>query len=161
VTVTMHTVLAAAGHQAATQHAALSKGGTVTISIGVLGAVIGFLSWWNGGTSTIGGASWLVAGMGGGGFVASAKRLLDLSTQGLDALMSAKGSAVTLTVGVSVIALVFGIISLMSWSTTWTGAISWGLAGLSGGGILGAIVMALFTYGVTFAIAIISRLAAS
>ncbi len=157
----MNTILAAAGHQAATQHAAFSKGGTVTISIGVIGAVIGFLSWWNGGSSTTGAASWLVAGMGSGGIVASLKKLLELSAQGAGALTGAKGSAVVLTVSVSVIALILGIISLLSWSTSWTGAISWGLAGLSGGGILGTIVMTLFTYGLTLAITIITRLAAS
>ena len=160
MTMNLHT-LAAGHHAATTHHAAVSTGATVTISLGVLGAVIGFLSWWNGGTSTTGAASWLVAGMGAGGIVASFKKLLDLSAQGLDALGSAKGSAVVLTVSVSVVALVFGIISLLSWSTSWTGAISWGLAGLSGGGLLGAVVMALFTYGLTIVIAIITRLAAS
>lgn len=156
----MHTILAAAGQHAATQHP-VGRTGSVVISLGVLGAVLGLLSWYSGRTTTTGAASWLVAGMGGGGIAASLKRLMDLSAQGAESLLSAKGSAVALTVGVSVIALVFGIVSLMSWNTSWTGAISWGVAGMSGGGLVGAGLVAVFTYVLTFVISIIARLVAS
>ncbi len=128
----------------------------VTVSLGLLAFAVGALSFYSGGTSVTGFVSWLTFGLGGGGAASSIHELAQTAEKGVQAI--AHGTIIAVSISTALVALCFGGWSWWNRRTSLTGAVSWWLVGVSGGGVLGALVLGFATSALTMLIGVVTPL---